>query len=52
MDKFLAIGMELLKFIKEKGYVDELIDWLEEKAADTESPVDDFAIKLLKYFLA
>ena len=51
MDKFIAIGMEILGFIKEKGYVAELLDWLEAKAADTESPVDDFAIRLLKYFL-
>lgn len=52
MDYLISIFLEILKFIKEKGYIAELIEWAEAEAAKSESPIDDVAVKILKFFLA
>lgn len=51
MDRIIEVGLELFKFIKEKGIADEFLDWLADKAADTESPIDDFAIRIIRYLI-
>lgn len=52
MDYLITICLEVLKFIKEKGYIDELLEWAEAEAAKTESPLDDTAVKIIKFFIA
>lgn len=52
MDYLISIILEVFKFVKEKGYVEELLDWAEAQAADTESPLDDTAVKILRFFIS
>lgn len=51
MDYIVGILLEVFKFIKEKGYVEEFLAWAEEQVAKTESPIDDVAVKILKFFI-
>lgn len=51
MEYLFSIFLEILKFVKEKGYVSELIEWAEGEVEKTESPIDDMAIRILKFFL-
>ena len=51
MDYLISIFLEIFKFLKEKGHIAEFIEWAEGEVAKTESPLDDTAIKILKFFL-
>lgn len=51
MNYVVGIILEILRFLKEKGYIAELLDWADKQVDNTESPIDDAAIKILKFFL-
>jgi hypothetical protein len=51
MNYILSVVLEILKFLKEKGYVAEILAWAEEQAANTESSIDDVAVKFIKLII-
>ena len=51
MSYLIDIAIEIFKFLKEKGHVEELLAWAEEQVEKTESPIDDGFVKVLRFIL-
>ena len=43
--------MIVLSFLKEKGVIDDFLKVIEKKVEDSESPIDDMVLKLIKLAL-
>jgi hypothetical protein len=51
MNYVIGILLEIFKFLKEKGHIEEFLTWCDEQADKTDSPIDDAFIKVLRFFV-